>query len=120
MIPCVYEDGARFEYGLAPVANLSEYDKKWGLINIKGERIVDFRYDDIEFCSSHEVIKVCIYDRWGAINIKDETLIEPYNNDIFVEGTGEIHTVWRYDETSWEEIYDFGGRWLDAKEVSDY
>ena len=122
MIPCVYEDGARFEYGLAPVANLSEYDKKWGLINIKGERIVDFRYDDIEFCSFHEVIKVCSPERdlWGAINIKDETIVEPYNNDIFVEETGEIHTVWRYDETSWEEIYDFGGRWLDAKEVSDY
>lgn len=120
MIPCVYEDGARFEYGLAPVANLSEEDKKWGLINIKGERIVDFRYDDIEFCSSHEVIKVRIYDWWGAINIKDETIVEPYNDDVFVEGTGEIHTVWRYDETSWEEIYDFGGRWLDAKEVSDY
>ena len=122
MIPCIYEDGAHFEYGLAPVANLSEEDKKWGLINIKGERVVDFCYDDIEFCSSHEVIKVRSPERelWGAINIKDEMVVEPYNNDIFVKGTGEIHTVWRYDETSWEEIYDFGGRWLDAKEVSDY
>lgn len=121
MIPCVYEDGARFEYGLAPVANLSEYDKKWGLINIKGERIVAFDYDDIEFCSSHEVIKVrsSEVEVWGAINIKDEW-ITTANEEIFTKGSGEIHTVWRYDETSWEGIYDFGGRCLDAKEVSDY
>ena len=120
-----YKDGNLFQEGLAAVGN----GQKYGFINIAGDTVIPFQYDDSFFGFSQGLADVTKNDSCGYINKRGETVIPlKYNTCYpFKSNYGTVMTfdyelllldrranTFRYDEVSdkidlWPPRYSYAG-----------
>ncbi len=61
-------------------------DNKWALLNLEGEEITDFLYDDVVTSSYHGYIQVYIKDKTGLIDSEGHIIIEPEYDNLYSYG----------------------------------
>ncbi len=121
IIPCIYSDMDKFTHGLAKVYDEKENGHgKVGLINVKGDRLVDYQYDYIEVLDEDpNFIRVRKDDEdfSGIIDcrnriIADLSSFEDENgryisiDSCFVRDNGTIDVGWSNGE---EDTFDYSG-----------
>lgn len=96
----IYIDSNSFNKGLIAVKKGAPFSPNWGVININGETVIDFKYDFISNCIGDcFIIGERTYhnsyyqepDKYGIININGETItpiiykeLRAFNNDLFI------------------------------------
>lgn len=121
IIPCIYRDMDKFTHGLARVYDEKENGHgKAGLINVKGDMLIDYQYDYIEVLDEDpNFIRVRKDDEdfSGIIDcrnriIADLSSCEDENgqyisiDSCFVRDNGTIDVGWSNGE---EDIFDYSG-----------
>lgn len=121
IIPCMYSSTYKFTHGLAAVyAEEEDEQEKAGLINVKGDMLIDCKYDYIEVLDEDpNLIRVRKddVDFYGIIDCRNRTIAdlsarEDENgqyisiDDCFVGDNGTIDVYWSNGE---EEIFDYSG-----------
>ena len=121
IIPCIYSDMDKFTHGLAKVYNdLDTQQAKVGLVNVKGDMLIDYQYDSIDVLDEDpNLIRVRKddVDFYGIIDCRNRTIAdlsyrEDENgqyisiDDCFVGDNGTIDVYWSNGE---EDIFDYSG-----------
>ena len=121
IIPCMYNSAYKFTHGLAAVyAEEEDGQEKAGLINVKGDMLIDCKYDYIEVLDEDpNLIRVRKddVDFYGIIDCRNRTIADlspredengQYNSidDCFVRDNGTIDVCWSNGE---EDIFDYSG-----------
>lgn len=104
-----------FEEGLAPVKK----DGKWGYINVKGETVIDFIYEDAEVFSQG-LAAVKLDSKWGYIDQNANRVLKPRykQGSPFYHGYASVqleNDQWTFINRAGEKfgLYDsiYYGRW---------
>lgn len=121
VIPCMYNDTHKLTHGLITVYEEEENEQeKAGLINVKGDMLIDYQYDYIEVLDEDpNLIRVRKddVDFYGIIDCRNRTIAdlsarEDENgqyfsiDNCFVGDNGTIDVYWSNGE---EEIFDYSG-----------
>lgn len=71
-MPLKYTDMICWEDGIMFSA---EYRRKWGVINIKGEVIIPFKFDWISWPDKNGNIPACKAGKYGCLNMKGNVIL---------------------------------------------
>ena len=112
VIPPIYDSVFSFKNGMAVACK----EDKWGAINLKGNEVVPFIYDDIGYYFQEGCLKVSKDEKWGFVNQKGKLVVPIIYSDAgdFVDGTAPVckNGKWGIIDSTGRVIVPFEYDWI--------